>query len=85
MLSYYYNLILFYKCFESVLVNYLVVKLSFLSFNLNIFFDLFFSVIVDDKEIMKLVKEDLIVVRERDLVCISYIYCFLNFKGFLVC
>lgn len=83
--SYYYNSILSHKCFESALANHLAAKLSSSSLNSNTLFDLFFSVIVDDKEIMKSVKEDLIAVRERDPACISYIHCFLNFKGFLAC
>ncbi|KAB1199145.1 Serine acetyltransferase 3, mitochondrial [Morella rubra] len=38
-----------------------------------------------DQEIMGAVKDDLRAVKQRDPACISYVHCFLNFKGFLAC
>lgn len=83
--NYYYNSILSHKCLEKALANHLAAKLSFSSLNSNTLFDLFVGVLVESREILKDVKEDLRVVRERDPACISYVHCFLNFKGFLAC
>lgn len=83
--NYYYNSILSHKCLESALANHLALKLSSSSLNANTLFDLFLGLVVDDREIMRAVKEDLRAVRERDPACISYVHCFLNFKGFLAC
>ncbi|XP_021739546.1 serine acetyltransferase 1, chloroplastic-like [Chenopodium quinoa] len=83
--NFYYNSILSHKCFEKALANHLAAKLSFSSLNSNTLFDLFLGVLVESKEIMEYVKADLRAVRERDPACISYVQCFLNFKGFLAC
>ncbi|XP_074290969.1 serine acetyltransferase 1, chloroplastic-like [Silene latifolia] len=83
--NYYYNSILSHKCLESALSNHLALKLSFSSLNANTLFDLFKGVLVENKELIDEVKADLRAVRERDPACISYVHCFLNFKGFLAC
>lgn len=83
--NYYFNSILSHNCLESALANHLASKLSFSSLNANTLFDLFLGVLVDEREIMRAIKEDLRAVRERDPACISYVHCFLNFKGFLAC
>ncbi|XP_010675897.1 serine acetyltransferase 1, chloroplastic [Beta vulgaris subsp. vulgaris] len=83
--SYYYNSILSHKCIEKALANHLAEKLSFSSLNSNTLFDLFLGVFVENREIINDVKEDLRAAKERDPACISYVHCFLNFKGFLAC
>ncbi|KAK9689463.1 hypothetical protein RND81_09G060800 [Saponaria officinalis] len=83
--NYYYNSILSHNCLESALSNHLASKLSSLSLNANTLFDLFKGILVENKDIIRDVKDDLRAVRERDPACISYVHCFLNFKGFLAC
>ncbi|KAL0328550.1 UNVERIFIED_CONTAM: Serine acetyltransferase 3, mitochondrial [Sesamum calycinum] len=70
---------------ESALANYLSLKLSNSSLPTGTLYDLFLGVLVEDKEIMLAVNDDLRAVKERDPACISYVHCFLNFKGFLAC
>ncbi|KAE8680266.1 Serine acetyltransferase 5 [Hibiscus syriacus] len=48
-------------------------------------FDIFMAVLVEDQGIIKAVEEDLKAAKERDPACISYVHCFLNYKGFLAC
>ncbi|CAO2835712.1 unnamed protein product [Amaranthus hypochondriacus] len=83
--TYYYNSILSHKCLETALANHLSAKLSFSSLNSNTLFDIFVGVLIENKEIIRDVTADLRAVRERDPACISYVHCFLNFKGFLAC
>ena len=83
--NYYYNSILSHKCLETALANHLSAKLCFPSLNSNTLFDIFLGVLIENREIIKDVMEDLRAVRERDPACISYVHCFLNFKGFLAC
>ncbi|XP_024027189.1 serine acetyltransferase 1, chloroplastic [Morus notabilis] len=83
--AYYFNSILSYNSLESALANHLSVKLSNHSLQTNTLFDIFIGVLSEDEEIMKSVTHDLKAVKERDPACISYVHCFLNFKGFLAC
>ncbi|KAK6934577.1 Serine acetyltransferase, N-terminal [Dillenia turbinata] len=83
--SYYYTLVLVHDSLESALSNHLSNKLSSSGLPSNTLFDLFMGVVSDDKEIMNCVRYDLRAVRERDPACISFVHCFLNFKGFLAC
>ncbi|GAB4846004.1 Diamine acetyltransferase 1, partial [Ancistrocladus abbreviatus] len=83
--SYYYNSILSRESLESALANHLSSKLSCSILSSTILFELFITLLSEDAEITKAVKEDLRAVRERDPACISYVHCFLNFKGFLAC
>ncbi|KAB1199143.1 Serine acetyltransferase 3, mitochondrial [Morella rubra] len=83
--SYYYSSILSQRSLESALANHLSMKLSNPSLPSGILYDLFLGVLAGDQEIMGAVKDDLRAVKQRDPACISYVHCFLNFKGFLAC
>ncbi|XWS09688.1 hypothetical protein CRYUN_Cryun39dG0010500 [Craigia yunnanensis] len=79
--NYYYSSILSQNSLESALANYLSIKLSNSSVPSSNLFDIFMGVVVEDQGIIKAVKEDLKAVKERDAACISYVLCFLNYKG----
>ncbi|KAK9077606.1 hypothetical protein SSX86_005943 [Deinandra increscens subsp. villosa] len=83
--SYYFTSILSHSSFESALANHISMKLSNCSLPSATLYDLFMGVLTEDQEIVKDVKDDLRAVKERDPACISYVHCFLNFKGFLAC
>ncbi|PIN12903.1 Serine O-acetyltransferase [Handroanthus impetiginosus] len=83
--NYYFSSILSHDSMESALANYLSMKLSNSSLPTGILYDLFLEVLREDQEIMRAVNDDLRAVKERDPACISYVQCFLNFKGFLAC
>ncbi|XP_061364144.1 serine acetyltransferase 1, chloroplastic-like [Gastrolobium bilobum] len=83
--SYYFSSICSHKSLESALANQLSVNLSSFSLSSSTLFDLFKGILVDDQDIMAAVKDDLRAVKKRDPACISYVHCFLNFKGFLAC
>ncbi|KAJ7963654.1 Serine acetyltransferase [Quillaja saponaria] len=83
--NYYYNSILCHKSLESALANHLSIKLSNASLPIGTLFDIFVGILAEDQEIIGAVKHDLRAVKERDPACISYVHCFLNFKGFLAC
>ncbi|XP_050290594.1 serine acetyltransferase 3, mitochondrial-like [Quercus robur] len=79
-----YNSILSQGSLERALANHLSMKLSNSSLPSGTLFDVFQGVVVED-EIMIAVMDDLRAVKERDPACVSYVHCFLNFKGFLAC
>lgn len=83
--NYYFTAVLSHRCMESALADNLSLKLSTLSLPSGTLYDLFVGVLTDDQEIVEAVKDDLRAVKERDPACISYVHCFLNFKGFLAC
>ncbi|KAL8131727.1 serine acetyltransferase 1, chloroplastic-like [Apium graveolens] len=83
--SYYYSSILAHESLGRALASHLSMKLSDASLPSGSLFDLFVEVFTEDQEIMKCVRYDIVAVRERDPACISYVHCFLNFKGFLAC
>ncbi|CAL0317436.1 unnamed protein product [Lupinus luteus] len=85
--SYYHTSILSHKSLESALANHLAIRLSNASLPSATLFDLFKGILDGDDEhnIMDAVKNDLRAVKERDPACISYVHCFLNFKGFVAC
>ncbi|KAM0029458.1 putative serine O-acetyltransferase [Helianthus debilis subsp. tardiflorus] len=83
--SYYFSLILSHSSLESALANHIAMKLSNSSLPSATLYDLFMGVLTEDQEIVKAAKDDLKAVKERDPACISYVHCFLNFKGFLAC
>ncbi|GAB2230027.1 hypothetical protein Droror1_Dr00014283 [Drosera rotundifolia] len=81
--SYYCNSILCHKSLESALAGVLSLKLGSSIISSNTLYDLFLGLLCEDREIVRAVKDDLRAVRERDPACVSYVHCFLNFKGFL--
>lgn len=83
--NYYFSSILCHDSIEAALANHLSMKMSYSSLPSGTLFDLFVGVLIDDQEIVRAVKDDLRAVKERDPACISYVHCFLNFKGFLAC
>lgn len=83
--NYYFDSILCHDSLISALANHLSMKLSNSSLPSGTLFDLFVDVLLDDRDIVRAIKDDLRVVKERDPACISYVHCFLNFKGFLAC
>ncbi|GKB56609.1 serine acetyltransferase 1, chloroplastic-like protein [Tanacetum coccineum] len=70
---------------DTALAYHLSVKLGDLSLPCGTLYDLFINVLNQDQDIVKCVEKDLKAVKERDPACISYVQCFLNFKGFLAC
>lgn len=83
--NFYITSILSHESLESTLASHLSIKLSNSSLSSGTLYDLFMGVFVEDQEIMREIKDDLIAVKERDPACISYVHCLLNFKGFLAC
>ncbi|KAI7726685.1 LOW QUALITY PROTEIN: hypothetical protein M8C21_006917, partial [Ambrosia artemisiifolia] len=81
--NYYFSLILSHNVIETALAAHLSIKLGTLSLSSDTLYDLFVSVLKDDQDIVAAVKHDLWAVKERDPACVSYVQCFLNFKGFL--
>ncbi|GLT56972.1 hypothetical protein SLA2020_299840 [Shorea laevis] len=81
--NYYHSSILCHKSLESALATHLSIKLSNSSLPINTLVDIFMEVLEGDSEIMRAVEGDLRAAKERDPACISYVHCFLNFKGFL--
>ncbi|CAH8342309.1 unnamed protein product [Eruca vesicaria subsp. sativa] len=83
--SYYYSSITSHRSLDSALANILSVKLSTLTLPSHTLFELFTSVLQESPEITESVKQDLLAAKERDPACLSYVHCFLSFKGFLAC
>ncbi|CAN6989676.1 unnamed protein product [Brassica oleracea var. botrytis] len=83
--SYYHSSIASHGSLESALANILSVKLSTLALPSNTLFELFISVLEESPEIIESAKQDLLAAKERDPACVSYVHCFLSFKGFLAC
>ncbi|KAI3466435.1 hypothetical protein Pfo_023098 [Paulownia fortunei] len=83
--NYYFSSILSHNSMESALANHLSMKLSNSSLPSGTLYDLFLGILKEDQEIILAVNDDLRAVKERDPACISYVHCFLNFKGFLAC
>lgn len=82
---YYSNSILSHNSLESALASQLSIKLGNSSISSNTLYEIFVSVFKEDLGIAEAVNDDLIhlkVARGSDM---SYIDCFLNFKGFLAC
>ncbi|XP_057486366.1 serine acetyltransferase 1, chloroplastic-like [Actinidia eriantha] len=83
--NFYCSSILSHDSLGIALANHLSIKLSNSSLPSGTLYDLFLGVVTGDPEIIKAVQDDLRAVKERDPACISYVHCFLNFKGFLAC
>ena len=81
--SYYHASITSHPSLGSALANILSVKLSSLTLPSNTLFEMFISVLEESPEIVESVKQDLLAAKERDPACLSYVHCFLSFKGFL--
>ncbi|KAJ4828684.1 Serine acetyltransferase 3, mitochondrial [Turnera subulata] len=83
--SYYYTSILSQRSLGGALANHLAIKLGNSSLPSSTLSDIFAGVLEESPEIVRAVEDDLRAVKERDPACISYVHCFLNFKGFLAC
>lgn len=83
--KFYFSSILSCDSLSSALANHLSVKLGDSSLPSGILYDLFHGLLADDQEIMRAVQDDLRAAKERDPACLSYVQCFLNYKGFLAC
>ncbi|KAI8010943.1 hypothetical protein LOK49_LG06G00336 [Camellia lanceoleosa] len=81
--NFYFTSISSHDSLGSALANHLSMKLSNSSLPSNTLYALFLGVLAENQEIMKAIQDDLRAVKERDPACISYVHCFLNFKGFL--
>ncbi|XP_028789559.1 serine acetyltransferase 1, chloroplastic-like [Neltuma alba] len=81
--SYYHASILCHQSLETALANHLSLKLSSSCLPSGTLTDLFVSILNENEEIVEAVKHDLRAVKKRDPACISYVHCFLNFKGLL--
>ncbi|KAH6768124.1 serine acetyltransferase 2 [Perilla frutescens var. frutescens] len=81
--NYYFNSILSHDSMESALAGYLSMKLSNSTLPSGTLYDLFGGILGGDREIIRAVVDDLGAVKGRDPACISFVHCFLNFKGFL--
>ncbi|GLT25827.1 hypothetical protein SLA2020_182790 [Shorea laevis] len=85
LFPYYYELILSHKTLEDALACHLATKLSSSSLSRDVLMEVFSRVLGEDCEIRAAIRDDLKAVRERDPACISYVHCFLNYKGFQAC
>ncbi|GLU15797.1 hypothetical protein SLE2022_322620 [Rubroshorea leprosula] len=85
LFSYYYELILSRKTLEEALACHLATKLCSSSLSRDVLMEVLSRVLGEDCEIRAAIRDDLKAVRERDPACISYVHCFLNYKGFQAC
>lgn len=83
--KYYCSSVLLHDSLESALANQLAARLSNADLLRSALAEVFAGVLAGDEKIRRGVRADLIAVKERDPACISYVHCFLNFKGFLAC
>ncbi|CAM8990662.1 unnamed protein product [Rhodiola kirilowii] len=83
--NYYQSSVFRHTSLEGALASYLSLKLTDSSLPGGTLNDLFVDVLVEDKDIIMAVEEDLRAVKERDPACGTYLHCMLNFKGFLAC
>ncbi|GJZ23963.1 serine acetyltransferase 1, chloroplastic-like protein [Tanacetum coccineum] len=83
--NYYTSSVLSHDTIESALSHHISMKLSNSSLPSVTLHEVIMSVLIEDEDIIKSVKNDLMAVKERDPACFSYVHCFLHFKGFLAC
>ncbi|KAL2483840.1 Serine acetyltransferase 1 [Forsythia ovata] len=83
--KYYCSSILSHNSLESALASQLAIKLCKVNISREALYDVFLKALVEDGDIQHAIRDDLKAVKERDPACISYVHCFLNFKGFLAC
>lgn len=81
--NYYCSSILSQKSLETALANQLAIKLCKVNLSREALYDVFLRALVEDGHIQRAIVDDLKAVKERDPACLSYVHCFLNFKGFL--
>ncbi|KAH6837720.1 serine acetyltransferase 2 [Perilla frutescens var. hirtella] len=81
----YHCAILSHTSLESALSNYLALKLCTPHVSPDSLAAAFLKALSEHGQIGRAVRDDLTAVRDRDPACISYVHCFLNFKGFLAC
>ncbi|GFP80486.1 serine acetyltransferase 1 chloroplastic [Phtheirospermum japonicum] len=81
----YNSAILSRNSLESALANHLSIKLCNANLSKEVLYSVFSEALVEDVEIQGAVRDDLRAVKDRDPACLTYINCFLNFKGFLAC
>ncbi|XP_075487596.1 serine acetyltransferase 1, chloroplastic-like [Primulina tabacum] len=82
--KYYHSTILSHTSLERALANRLALKLCNADLSREALRDVFLKEF-EDIGIQSAIRDDLKAVRERDPACVSYVNCFLNFKGFLAC
>ncbi|XP_044481045.1 serine acetyltransferase 1, chloroplastic-like [Mangifera indica] len=85
LFNYYSSSVLSHLSLESALSNHLAMKLSTPSLPIDTLSQLFIAILGDDHSIKTAIRDDLRAARERYPTCISYVHCFLHFKGFLAC
>lgn len=83
--NYYHSRILSHTSLERALANHLALKLCNADLSRAALCDVFLKALFEDTGIQSAIRDDLKAVRERDPACVSYVHCFLNFKGFLAC
>ncbi|KAA8537280.1 hypothetical protein F0562_027033 [Nyssa sinensis] len=83
--KYYFSSVFLHNSLETALANHLAIKLSNSNITSDTLYGVFLSVLSEDVEIKRAIRDDLRAVKERDPACISFVHCFLNFKGFLAC
>lgn len=83
--KYYHSTILSHASLERALANHLALKLCNADLSREALGEVFLKALFEDIGIQSAIRDDLKAVRERDPACVSYVHCFLNFKGFLAC
>ncbi|KAL6546853.1 Short-chain dehydrogenase/reductase sat3 [Orobanche minor] len=86
ILSEFYNsVILSHTSLECALANHLSIKLCSANLSKEALHAIFLKTLLENVEIRGAIRHDLKAVMDRDPACLSYLNCFLNFKGFLAC
>ncbi|KAL3519286.1 hypothetical protein ACH5RR_017435 [Cinchona calisaya] len=85
--EYYQTKILSHHSLESALANHLAEKLGSSSLSSDALFEVFVKALTEEDAhgIKRAILDDLKAWKESDPACLSYVHCFLNFKGFLAC
>ncbi|KAG9443504.1 hypothetical protein H6P81_014844 [Aristolochia fimbriata] len=83
--NYYLTAILSHGSLESALAAHLGAKLGGRDLPGNVLTEVFLGVFSGDEDVRGAIRDDLRAAKERDPACISFVHCFLNYKGFLAC
>lgn len=85
--EYYYKTTLSHHSLESALASQLAVKLCNSDLSRDTLYQIFVKALMEEDAdgIKVAVRDDLKAWKERDPACLSYVHCFLNFKGYLAC